>query len=205
MDFIEKVKEEFGSDVNIPKLMMIFPTIEKVFQSMYEPDENQTLHEIYALIEGAKIISEMEFNDYSRKFSNDPEARNLNLLYQFWINGITKEVESLIESEKNSKENKDITHLEALLILEQLVKLSTNLKKVKTTTLIKLLYFLRRENPKSIIENTSEYKQFNKMRARDTNYSVEAHKTYSKKAADFLQSIKLDKIANQMIVPPKKK
>lgn len=205
MELIEKFKEVFGDDVDIPKLMMIFPTIDKVFQSMYVRDENKTLYEIFTLIEGAKIISEMEFNAYSRIFPNDPEARNLNLCYHFWINGMTKEIELLMEKEKNSRENNDVTHEEVLLILEQLIKSSTNVKKVKTTTLVKLLYHLRRKVPSSIIENTTEYKQFNTMKLQNTLSSKESFKANSKKASQFLRSIKLNGLANQLLNVPDKK
>jgi hypothetical protein len=117
----------------------------------------------------------------------------------------TKKMIAEIESRKSEfqktskvikpKREASQTNYEIAIALHYLVyKANSNLE-LNKNKLIELLYYLRKETPKSTIENTTEYNQYKDVFGNDESRKVKLLRTHGTKAAIFLESLGLKEVA----------
>jgi hypothetical protein len=198
-------KKVFGM-IDHNKVMKIFPTVTMFLEfGIGERDETNELK--YSFIKTATHIANAEYQDYRRANPDDVEAKEIYLKYQFWIDNILIDLEKRIALSKQTNENSkvvkkntsNITHEEVILALTYIISNLKGAKPLPTTNIVKLLYFLRRQEQPSKISNTTEYTQYSTFKTDSSTGADKNQKEKSEKVATFLNSIGLSSIANQLL------
>lgn len=195
----------FG-DTEPNRVVSIFPTVSLFLEyGIGERDESDEQKLNY--LRQARSVSNAEYQDYRRINPDDSESKGVYLRYQNWIDKILIELEEKVSISKGTSEkqivikknNSDITHEEVVLALTYLVgNLKLN-KKLPTTNIVKLLYYLRRQEQPNKISNTTEYTQYSTFKTDSSIGADKNQKDKAEKAAMFLKSIGLSNVANQLL------
>jgi len=98
--------------------------------------------------------------------------------------------------EKIVKEKAVQTHYEIAIALHYIVYKANDNTEINKNKLVELLYYLRKENPKSRIENTSEYNQYKEVFGNDDSRRIKILKQHGSKAISFLENLGLNSVAD---------
>jgi hypothetical protein len=193
-------------DIEPNRVVSIFPTVSIFLEfGIGERDESDDLK--LNFLRQATHVANAEYQDYRRANPEDVEAKGIYLKYQIWISSILIELEKRIALSKGTSEkpigekkyNSDITHTEVVIAMNYIVMNLKDNSNLPLTDIVRLLYYLRKEEIPNKIENTSEYKQYSTLKTDSRTGADKKRKDKAKKVATFLNSIGLSTVANQLL------
>lgn len=194
----------FG-DIDPNRVVSIFPTVSIFLEfGIGERDESEDLK--FNFLKQARHVSNAEYLDYRIKNPEDLESKGIQLMYQNWIDNILIELQNKISlsNEKNVKlkvvkrNQPNITHEEVVIALNYLVKNLKENSDLHLTDIVRLLYYLRKEEIPNKIEYTAEYTQYSKFINNTSTGADQNRKNKNLKVSQFFKSIGLLDIGSKI-------